>query len=137
MKSLPQEWFVIRFLELDDGRVIFCRSPVNVEQGRSYFPVIIPFTQFPAYDGGIQESLEYVIGTFGAGREQRFYAGRGVGLASRLVVHNAEYVVLAVHTVDDSPMRERMTPLGVCISTSSMTRCSEPTKVKGAWRRSL
>ena len=76
---------------------------MNVEQGRSYFPVIIPFTQFPAYDGGIQESLEYVIGTFGAGREQRFYAGRGVGLASRLVVHNAEYVVLAVHTVDDSP----------------------------------
>ena len=72
---------------------------MNIEKGRSYLHRWL----LAAHDGGIQERLKYIVGTFLVRNKQRFHMGWGVCITACLVVHNTECAILAVHTVNNSP----------------------------------
>ena len=63
---------------------------------------VSPFAQPPAYDGGIEESLEYVVRAFLVGYEERLYAGGGIGIATGFIVDDAQGIALLVYPVDDA-----------------------------------
>ena len=67
---------------------------MDVQQGWSYLQSLLA-----AHNGSIQESLEDVVRTVVGRGKQLLYAFGSLGSATRLVVHDAQGIAFAVHTV--------------------------------------
>ena len=77
---------------------------MNIEKGRSYLHRWL----LAAHDGGIQERLEYIVGTFLVWNKQRFHMGWGVCIATCLDVRanpKAKFSPSALNYYLDCPLK--------------------------------